>query len=79
MPFENGASDRSLALLVLHFVPEASKAVAEMRRVVRQGGVVAAAMSDHLAACPGMGMMIDAVAALSEGGRPLRGQYASSR
>ena len=36
--------DRALSLLVLHFVPEAGKAVAEMRRVVRPGGVVAAAV-----------------------------------
>src|SRR5438046_2986046 len=40
LPFEGGTFDRALALLVLHFVPEASKAVAEMRRVVRPGGVV---------------------------------------
>ena len=75
LPFENGAFDRSLALLVLHFVPEASKAVAEMRRVVRQGGVVAAAVWDHLGGMPGMRMMVDTVAALSEGGRHLRGRY----
>ena len=66
LPFEDGAFDRSLALLVLHFVPEAGKAVAEMRRVVRKGGVVAAAVWDHLGGMPGMRMMIDTVAALSE-------------
>jgi ubiquinone/menaquinone biosynthesis C-methylase UbiE len=47
LPFEGGTFDRALALLVLHFVPEAGKAVAEMRRVVRPGGVVAAAVWDH--------------------------------
>ncbi len=75
LPFEDGALARSLALLVLHFVPEAGKAVAEMRRVVRQGGVVAAAVWDHLGGMPGMRMMVDTVAALSEGGRQLRGRY----
>jgi SAM-dependent methyltransferase len=75
LPFEDGAFDRSLALLVLHFVPEAGKAVAEMRRVVRQGGVVAAAVWDHLGGMPGMRMMVDTVAALSEGGRQLRARY----
>jgi ubiquinone/menaquinone biosynthesis C-methylase UbiE len=75
LPFGNGAFDRALALLVLHFVPEAGKAVAEMRRVVRPGGVVAAAVWDHLGGMPGMRMMIDTVAALSEGGRQLRGRY----
>ena len=32
LPFEGGTFDRAMALLVLHFVPEAGKAVAEMRR-----------------------------------------------
>ena len=75
LPFEDGAFDRSLALLVLHFVPDAGKAVAEMRRVVRKGGVVAAAVWDHLGGMPGMRMMVDTVAALSEGGRQLHSRY----
>ena len=75
LPFEGATFDRALALLVLHFVPEAGKAVAEMRRVVRSGGVVAAAVWDHLGGMPGMRMMIDTVAALSEGGRQLRARY----
>lgn len=75
LPFEGGTFDRALALLVLHFVPEASKAVAEMRRVVRSGGVVAAVVWDHLGGMPGMRMMIDTVAAFSEGGRQLRNRY----
>ncbi|MCZ4094191.1 class I SAM-dependent methyltransferase [Sinorhizobium psoraleae] len=75
LPFEDGTFDRALALLVLHFVPEAGKAVAEMRRVVRPGGVVAAAVWDHLGGMPGMRMMVDTVAALNEGGRQLRARY----
>ena len=75
LPFEDGAFDRALALLVLHFVPEAGKAVAEMRRVVRRGGVAAAAVWDHLGGMPGMRMVVDAVAALSEGGRQLRNRF----
>ena len=75
LPFADRAFDRALALLVLHFVPEAGKAVAEMRRVVRPGGVVAAAVWDHLGGMPGMRMMIDTAAALSESGRQLRGRY----
>jgi SAM-dependent methyltransferase len=38
--------DRALSLLVLHFVPDPAGAVAEMRRVTRPGGVVAAAVWD---------------------------------
>jgi SAM-dependent methyltransferase len=75
LPFEDGAFDRSLALLVLHYVPEAGKAVGEMRRVVRKGGVVAAAVWDRLGGMPGMRMMVDTVAALSEGGRQLRDRF----
>ncbi|MGH6761617.1 MAG: class I SAM-dependent methyltransferase [Phyllobacterium sp.] len=75
LPFDAGAFDRALALLVLHFVPEAGQAVAEMRRVVRSGGVVAAVVWDHLGGMPGMRMMVDTVAALSEGGRQLRSRY----
>jgi len=75
LPFEGGVFDRALALLVLHFVPEGGKAVAEMRRVVRSGGVVAAAVWDHLGGMSGMRMMVDTVAALSEAGRQLRARY----
>jgi hypothetical protein len=46
-----------------------------MRRVVRPGGVVAAAVWDHLGGMPGMRMMIDTVAALSKAGRQLRARY----
>jgi SAM-dependent methyltransferase len=75
LPFEARSFDRALALLVLHFVPEAAKAISEMRRVVCPGGVVAAAVWDHLGGMAGMRMMIDTVAALGEGGRQLRARY----
>jgi ubiquinone/menaquinone biosynthesis C-methylase UbiE len=38
LPFPAGRFDRALSLLVMHFVPDAAKAVGEMRRVVRRGG-----------------------------------------
>jgi ubiquinone/menaquinone biosynthesis C-methylase UbiE len=75
LPFEAASFDGALALLVLHFIPDTGKAVAEMRRVVRQGGVVAAVVWDHYGGMPGMRMMVDTVAALSEGGRQLRSRY----
>ena len=75
LPFEDGHFDRAFALLVLHFVPEAGKAVAEMRRVVRSGGTVAAVVWDHLGGMPSMRMMVDTVAVLSEGGRQFRSRY----
>ena len=75
LPFEDGAFDRALSLLVRHFVPEAGKAVSEMRRVVRPGGTVAAAVWDHLGGMPAMHMMVDTVAALGERGRAFRNRY----
>ena len=44
--FADASFDRALSMLVLHFIPEAERAVAEMRRVTRPGGVVAAAVWD---------------------------------
>lgn len=75
LPFPDAHFDRALALLVLHFVPETGKAVAQMRRVVRSGGAVAAAVWDHYGGMPGMRMMVDTVAALGEAGRQLRSHY----
>ncbi|MBB3019533.1 ubiquinone/menaquinone biosynthesis C-methylase UbiE [Microvirga lupini] len=75
LSFPEGHFDRALALLVLHFVPEADKGVAEMRRVVRPGGVVAAAVWDHLGGMPGMRMMWDTLAAQDEEARRMRSLY----
>jgi ubiquinone/menaquinone biosynthesis C-methylase UbiE len=44
--FADHTFDRAFSLLVLHFVPQAAQAIAEMRRVVKPGGVVAAAVWD---------------------------------
>jgi ubiquinone/menaquinone biosynthesis C-methylase UbiE len=46
LPFADGAFDGALSLLMLHFVPRPELAAAEMRRVVRRGGTVAAAVWD---------------------------------
>jgi ubiquinone/menaquinone biosynthesis C-methylase UbiE len=73
--FPDGHFDRAMALLVLHFVPEADKAVAEMRRVVRPGGVVAAVVWDHLGGMPVMRMMWDTLAAQDEEARRMRSLY----
>lgn len=75
LPFPDNSFDRTLALLVLHFVPEAPKAIAEMARVTRPGGVVAATVWDHYGGMPGMRMVVDTLAALSETGRQLRARY----
>lgn len=46
LDFADARFDAVLSMLVLHFVPQPERAVAEMRRVVRPGGVVAAAVWD---------------------------------
>jgi ubiquinone/menaquinone biosynthesis C-methylase UbiE len=46
MPYPNGSFDCCLGLLVMSFIPDASKATSEMRCVTRPGGVVATAMWD---------------------------------
>jgi SAM-dependent methyltransferase len=44
---KTGTFDRTLSLLVLNFVPDVDKAVDEMVRVTRGGGIVAAAVWDY--------------------------------
>lgn len=46
LPFADASFDRVLSLLVLHFVTEPARAVAELRRVGRPGATVAAAVWD---------------------------------
>ncbi|MCB9561556.1 MAG: class I SAM-dependent methyltransferase [Kofleriaceae bacterium] len=45
--FATASFDRALSLLAINFVPEPAAAVAEMARVTRPGGVVAAAVWDY--------------------------------
>jgi SAM-dependent methyltransferase len=46
LPFPHHSFDRVLSLLMLHFVPQAKLAIAEMRRVARSGSTIAAAVWD---------------------------------
>ncbi len=56
--------DRVLSLLVLHFVPRAERAIAEMRRVARPGAVVAAAVWDARGGYVANRIFFDTAAAL---------------
>jgi SAM-dependent methyltransferase len=47
LPFPDDAFDAALAQLVVHFMSDPAAGVAEMRRVTRPGGVVAACVWDH--------------------------------
>jgi len=48
LPFPDGKFDAAVMALVIFFVPDPAKGVAEMRRVVRAGGMVAAYAWDIL-------------------------------
>ena len=47
LPFPDQAFDATLAQLVVHFMSDPRAGIAEMRRVTRRGGVVAACVWDH--------------------------------
>lgn len=47
LPLDSSSFDAAVTGLVLNFVPEPSRAVAEMARVVRPGGIVAAYVWDY--------------------------------
>jgi len=64
MQFADHSFDRALSMLVLHFVPQAGRAIAEMRRVVKPGGVVAAAVWDVRGGLVANRIFLDTAAAL---------------
>jgi SAM-dependent methyltransferase len=64
LPYESAQFDMALCLLVLHFVPDAARAISEMVRVVKPGGVVAAAVWDAFGGMPSLRMFWDTVAAI---------------
>jgi len=47
LPFADGEFDAALAQLVVHFMADPARGIAEMARVTRPGGVVAACVWDH--------------------------------
>ncbi len=74
MPFAEDSFDAALCQLVLQFVPQPGEAVAEMRRVVRPGGIVAAAVWNSGGGMPHQRMFWDTAAMLDPAADTLRGQ-----
>ena len=72
MPFADASFDRVLSLLMLHFVPQAPAAVAEMRRVARPGAVAAAAVWDARGGLVAHRMLFDTAAVLDPRADELR-------
>ncbi len=64
LAFPAHSFDRVLSLLVLHFVPKAEQAIAEMRRVARPGAVVGAAVWDARGGFVANRIFFDTAAAL---------------
>jgi SAM-dependent methyltransferase len=64
LPFEDDSFDRAFSMLVLQFIPDAERAVAEMQRVVRPGGTVTAAVWDGFSGMPHVRIMWDIAATL---------------
>jgi SAM-dependent methyltransferase len=72
LPFDDASFDRVLSLLVLQFVPDTRKAVAELRRVARPGATVGAAAWDTRGGFVINRMFFDSAAALFPGGNERR-------
>ena len=64
MPIDTASVDAAVSGLVLNFVPQPPRAVAEMARVVRPGGVVAAYVWDYAGGMQLMRCFWDAATAL---------------
>jgi len=59
LPYADASFDRAFSCLVLQFIPDARKAVEEMRRVVRPGGTIAAAVWDGYSGLPSTRILWD--------------------
>lgn len=64
LAFPDATFDHSLSQLVLHFIPDPQRAVAEMRRVTRAGGAVCAAVWDSQGGLVSQRMFWDTAAML---------------
>jgi SAM-dependent methyltransferase len=64
LSFMDGGFDASVSLLVFNFIPDARKALEELRRVTRAGGRIAAAVWDYGGGMQMLRIFWDAAAAL---------------
>jgi SAM-dependent methyltransferase len=71
LPLDAAAVDVSVSGLVLNFVPDPAKAVAEMRRVVRPGGTIALYLWDYAGEMQLIRRFWDAAVALDPAARDL--------
>jgi SAM-dependent methyltransferase len=72
LPFPDASFDHSLSMLALQFIPQADRAVHEMRRVTRSGGTIAAATWDTRGGFVAYRMIFDAAAIIDPNGHKHR-------
>ena len=72
LPYADDAFDRALSMLVLHFVSDAQAAIAEMKRVLRPGGIAAATVWDTYGGMPAVRAFWDTVCAIEPKARARR-------
>jgi len=72
LPFPDASFEHTLSMLVLQFIPQADRAVHEMRRVTRPGGTIAAATWDTGGGLVTYRMIFDTAAMLDPNGNALR-------
>jgi SAM-dependent methyltransferase len=66
LQFEAGSFDATISLLIMNFVPDPARALTEMIRVTRPGGVVAAAVWDYGAGMEMLRVFWDEAVALDQ-------------
>jgi len=79
LPFEDGAFDAVFAQLVVNFLTDPEQGVAEMARVARSGGTVAAAVWDYRGEMTMLTTFWEAAAAVDERGAAARDERTRMR
>ncbi len=68
--FKDASFDHTMSMLVMNFIPDHDKAIAEMRRVTRPQGVVSSCVWDYNAGMQSLRFFWDEVVALDPGMEP---------
>ena len=79
LPFEDGSFDVVFAQLVVNFLTDPERGAAEMRRVTRDGGVVAAAVWDYRGEMTMLTTFWEAAGAIDERGAATRDERTRMR
>jgi len=79
LPFEDGSFDAVLAQLVVNFLADPEGGVAEMARVAKEGGVVAAAVWDYRGEMTMLRVFWEAASAVDERGAAARDERTRMR